>query len=87
MTLSWCWVSTPSATTASPRDRPKATTKAAPSDQPIRPTVRPMAPLLEDDDDRRRDDDIDIERTPARSPQSGEEFFDDATRTSEAEED
>ena len=46
-----------------------------------------MAPLLEEDDDRRRDDDLESERAPARSPQSGEEFFDDATRASEAEED
>ena len=72
---------------ANQADRPRTTAKSSPSDQPIRPTVRPMAPLLEDDDDRRRDDDLDLERPAARTPQSGEEFFDDATKSTEGEED
>ena len=64
-------------------DRPKASSKPAASDAPIRPSVRPMAPLLDDDDDRKRgEEEADKEHVGVKKPQTGEDFFDDAESAS-----
>ncbi len=63
---------------ADQRERPKPARGAAGSG-PSRPSIRPMAPLLDDEEDTRpRDADEDIGIEGQAKPRTGDEFFDDA---------
>ena len=61
-------------------------TKADPGSAPIRPSVRPMAPLLLEEEDRRPSEDLNPELQGVSKPQTGEDFFDDAEQTTGDEE-
>ena len=61
--------------------------RPSPREQPVRPAVRPMAPLLEEEEDTRSAEEIEREHAGIKAPQTGEDFFDDAATATEADED
>ena len=70
---------------ADQRDRPRDEGKATGSPSSRRPSVRPMAPLLDDDEGAVREEEIDL--GVASKDAAGEGFLDSAVATDAAEED
>jgi uncharacterized protein (TIGR02300 family) len=68
-------------------NRPRVSSRPTTKSQPARPAVRPMTPLLDDDDDARSTEESDREHTGVKAPRTGEDFFDDATKASDTDED